>query len=212
MTTLLWLDLETTGLDPNDDHILEVAWQLTTTALDELSPLRTHVIQPNGMTFGKLELTPFVKNMHIASGLYEDLRYPKKITFRLDVVERLIALDIVEHVRPDDDVQLAGASVHFDKAFLASWMPSVNERLYHRVYDTSTLKTFFDELGVEHGVENEGQHRAANDVREVLAVARRYREYVETLKGVVVTDHARPRSLSQLMEESARIEFPLDDH
>lgn len=210
MTTLLWLDLETTGLDPNNDHIVEIAWQLTTTALDELSPLRTHVIQPNGMTFGKLELAPFVKNMHIESGLYEDLLHPSR-TLRLNVAEHMVLLNISEHTLPEDDVQLAGASVHFDKAFLASWMPHVNERLHHRVYDTSTLKTFFEDLGIQHGIENEGQHRAANDVREVLAVARRYREYVETLKAVVVTDHARPRSLSQLMEESARIEFPLDD-
>lgn len=179
---LLALDLETTGLDPNDDHIVEIAWQLTTTSLVELSPLRTHVIQPNGMTFGKLETAPFVKNMHVDSGLYEDLLRPSR-TLRLDVTERTVLLDISEHVLPEGTVQLAGASVHFDKGFLRTWMPSLHDRLHHRIYDTSTLKTFFEEVEVIHGVENEGQHRAANDVREVLEVARRYRTWVKDLKG-----------------------------
>lgn len=201
MLTLLWLDLETTGLTDYKDHILEVSWQLTTPDLIELTPVSEYVVTPRPHTMRILDdpRNAVAKQMHIDTGLYADLQKPD-LTMRLDVVEMNIISDIMAHTVPEDTVQLAGASVHFDKSFINAWMPELHERLHHRVYDTSTLKTFFEELGIEHGIENEGQHRAANDVREVLEVARRYRDYVSTMKDVVMG----------VMEESARIEFPLD--
>lgn len=181
-TTLLWLDLETPGLEPYMG-IVEVAWQLTTVDLEEISPLRTAVIAPSAQQLRWIDETPVVREMHFESGLLHDLM-DSSATEHRHVVEARIVDDILTHAR-EDTIQLAGASVHFDKGFLNMWMPTLHEKLYHRVYDTSTLKTFFESLGVQHGIENEGQHRAANDVREVLAVARRYREYVETMKAYV---------------------------
>ena len=187
-TTLLWLDLETPGLEPYMG-IVEVAWQLTTLDLEELSPLRTEVLQPTTAQLRWIEENPVVLDMHTASGLLNDLKFGLPI--RRDIAEARIVDDILTHAH-EDTIQLAGASVHFDKRFLDMWMPTLHAKLHHRVYDTSTLKTFFEDLGIQHGIENEGQHRAANDVREVLAVARAYREYVETMKAYVHRSTSTP--------------------
>lgn len=181
-TTLLWLDLETPGLDPYMG-ILEVAWQLTTLELEPLTELRTHVIRPTDQQLRWVDENEYVRDMHETSGLAADLRVFTSTVPR-QVAEVRIIDDLTTHAH-GDTIQLAGASVHFDKAFLAMWMQSLNGMLSHRVYDTSTLKTFFEEQGIQHGIENEGQHRAANDVREVLEVARVYRDWVATMKAAM---------------------------
>lgn len=185
MTMLAWLDLETTGIDDTRDRILEIAWQVTTTALEPVTAVRTHVVQIPTEAWDLLdeERNAVAKQMHRDSGLEQAL-IKGRWALRLDVLEATI-LDDLSMFAHGETVQLAGASVHFDKLFLRQWMPTLHERLHHRVYDTSTLKTFFEEQGIQHGVENEGPHRAANDVREVLAVAQAYRTWVSTMKAAV---------------------------
>ena len=71
MLTLLWLDLETTGLTDYKDHILEVAWQLTTPDLVELTPVREYVVTPRPRTLSLLDepRNAVAKQMHIDTGL-----------------------------------------------------------------------------------------------------------------------------------------------
>lgn len=179
---LLWLDLETTGLVPTEDHILEVAWTLTH---GDLSPILTdvweYVITTDPLVFDA-RVNDYVRKMHTDSGLLEAI---SQTGYSRSYVEAKIVSDLNKALGViDEPIYLAGASVHFDKAFIDFWMPSLSKMLSHRVYDTSTLKAFFEPLGIQHGVENTGQHRAANDVREVLSVARAYRDHMSYLNNL----------------------------
>lgn len=180
---LLWLDLETTGLDPLTDHILEIAWTWTREeTLTRLTPIRSHVVTPSVEAFDIMKADQFIQDMHGKSGLLDDL-YKEGTLMRHDV-EDLILQDIANHMDKDTQIKLAGFSVHFDHEFIANWLPRLNHRLHHRHYDVSTLKQFFEPLGIAHDVVNLKPHRARFDVEESLSVAQAYRgqvlEYLPT--------------------------------
>ena len=178
---LLWLDLETTGLDPQLDSILEVAYTFTRENLEPAyDRIDSVVITPTVDALSRLKENSYVLAMHEKSGLAADLMTPS--TYELGVIENLICYNIEAIVSKSDSVYLAGASVHFDLAFIRVWMPRLAAQLSHRVYDTSTLKAFFGEF-VEHNIVNAGKHRAKNDVEECLAIARFYHDEVVSAVG-----------------------------
>lgn len=182
---LLHADLETTGLDKDTDHILEVAWTLTDNSLRSPWPVPVNgrVITPNPETWDLIAASQFIQDMHGPTGLLKDLGDFIR-TDDLASVEREILGDIEEYEasgRGSQTWYLAGASVHFDLGFIQHWMPNLAKRLHHRVFDTSTLRAFFQALGIDHGVVNPMPHRAVHDVEEMLEMSRRYRKFTKEL-------------------------------
>lgn len=187
---LLWIDLETTGLEPADNYILEAAWLVTDNNCKSLTDVYTQVVETSPKAWVQLSQTPEVLEMHRHSGLLEDIDQSKRV-MRIEDVEDLIMQQLVSCPREDDDyIMVAGFSVHFDLAFIREHMPRLARMLSHRVYDVSTLKTLFNNFGIEHGVENYGKHRAYCDIVEALSVARVYRDTLTNLT-IKETDNAK---------------------
>lgn len=171
---LLWIDLETTGLDPVSDHIVEVAWMTSYDDLTARSHVNSYVIDLSPVARKQLMENPFVLDMHKTSGLLDDLDAIPGNVFRIEDVEEQIIGALKRETFADERISVAGFSVHFDLAFINEHMPRLAELLSHRIYDVSTLRTFFRELGVEPDFDNQRKHRAANDVLESYDVARYY--------------------------------------
>lgn len=126
------------------------------------------------------DVNPSVYRMHKESGLLADIDNPDVTKSYLSEIENEILADMRAASLPEPQWFLAGASVHFDLGFIRTRMPKLAAKLSHRVYDTSTLKAFFDSLKTDTGyreIRNEEPHRAAADVREVLTIARFLRDY-----------------------------------
>lgn len=163
----LWYDIETTGLDPQRDRILEVAAVLTDKDLVSIKAWHRPVRAPFHVMSN---LSEFIKDMHTKNGLLEDLQYGQP-TFLSDVEDDLLAM--IEGI---DKPILAGASIQFDRAFTRHWMPMFESKLSHRMLDVSSLKMAFrDELEFDFWEGGKTAHRAMADVEEAISACRTVR-------------------------------------
>jgi oligoribonuclease len=169
---LLWIDLETTGIDPVHDHILEVAWRITNDSLIPWSVTKSHVARPNKEAWTQLQQSPFVMDMHIDNGLLAEIDADHDLLL-LEDIEDLILSDVTI---VDETWMVAGSSPQFDLSFIRIHMPRLANKLSHRIYDTTTLKTLFRSVGHVDEIRNDGKHRAAHDINNSLAYAWMYRD------------------------------------
>lgn len=171
----LFLDLETTGLNPATDSILEVGWCFTDSRFHSLSDVDGAVVTTGPHTLN--EMSPFIQDMHVESGLMRDLLKPE--TLLLEDIEQMILDDYQKYNPLDERTLLAGFSVHFDQSFVNVHMPRLAKLISYQVMDVTTLKKFFHGIaGYLPEAVNVHKHRADYDVVESLEVARAYRDYM----------------------------------
>lgn len=169
MPKLYWLDLETTGLDPNKDVILEVAVAVA----DLLDPFNATTIHQSVLWFHPglvIAQDKFIIDMHTKNGLFKECANEDKGLDAWEVEEQLLKL-IPEAADKDEMPILAGSSVHFDNGFLKAWMPKLAKRFSHRHYDVSALKLTCQSQGMPQLPKAEA-HRALADIHESIAHAK----------------------------------------
>jgi oligoribonuclease (3'-5' exoribonuclease) len=192
MTYYLWLDLETTGLD-DEDEIVEVAVILTGDAprFDELGRYST-AVEITATGIARLEANEFVTAMHKTSGLYDVLaRRSLDHVFdpdveslpSLKVADYAVAQTIATHlgVKHRGTVHLAGSGVsHFDLRRVVKGMPQTAGWLHWRPLDVGQLEEWRKLLGHETfdqafpAQAERKTHRAADDIAYHLDEARWY--------------------------------------
>lgn len=162
--TYLWLDLETTGLDPVRCEILEVAVLATDERLVQVGAACSWVVwygSPPAMD-------DYVRAMHTKNGLIAEL--PQAMLQPPAIEECVLAF--VASVFPEGAKPvLAGSTIHFDQRFIKKHMPALARRLHYRLFDASTLKMACKTLYGFDPPKAEA-HRALADVRESLDLAR----------------------------------------
>jgi oligoribonuclease len=166
---LIYLDLETTGLDPVKGKILEVAAAVADlSAPFDLGAFLTRVLPLAESEYGLMD--DYVRNMHTKNGLLvECVQSTAKLA---DVEQELLdLLPTPGTYEREDTPTLAGSSIHFDHAWLKVHMPTFAKRVSHRHYDVSAVKLFCRSLGMTKPPVAEA-HRAEPDVRESVAHAK----------------------------------------
>lgn len=168
---LVWIDVETTGLNPKKDLLLEVAMVITDRKLNVLEE-RSCVIFHDQLSI-QARLTPVTWQMHTNNGLLQDVKHS---SFEMDAAEVLF-LDLLQVTNvPVKKGILAGSSVHFDRAFLRENMPLLEAFFYHRMFDVSALKTAAQMWRPELVPDQMKAHRAMDDIKESIALAQHFRD------------------------------------
>lgn len=172
---LVWIDCEMTGLDLEQDCLVEVAVIITdgqTNIVDEGIDL---LIKPRP---GALEnMGDFVREMHTKSGLLAELETPAAL--ELEEAEKQVLEYIKRFVPGKGQALLAGNSVGTDKQFLEKEMPQVISHLHYRLVDVSSVKELAKRWyprAFYHAPEKHGGHRALADIRESIQELRYYRK------------------------------------
>lgn len=162
--SLIFLDLETTGLVPETCEILEIAMlevdPVHFTPLRGVSTPIRHIAPQLDMS----KIDPYVQDMHTKNGLFAELASAPTFAQVYTAVREWLGPGL--HT-------MAGDSVHFDREFLRHHMPNVHALFSHRLLDTSAFMVGRQLRGLEPcPVIGSREHRAAGDVEASLAKAR----------------------------------------
>ena len=169
------MDLEMTGLDPETQVIVEIATLVTDDDLNIIAEGPDLVIfQPDE---AMVNMDDFVTTMHTTSGLL-DLIKASTVSHE-DAMQQ--TLDFIKLHSPESGkIPLCGNSIRTDRAFLAKYMPDIENWLHYRCVDVSTVKELVKRWypGLEHArPKSEGlSHRAMDDIRDSVAEMKYYRD------------------------------------
>src|SRR3546814_629731 len=123
-----------TGLDLGADALIEVAALVTDFELNVLGEGVDLIIRPPAEALE--QMTDFVREMHVKSGLLEELA--DGITMA-DAEQQVLAY-IKQHCPDGSRPPLAGNTVATDRAFLARDMTELESFLHYRIVDVSSIK------------------------------------------------------------------------
>ncbi len=199
---LLWLDLETTGLDEHaGDEIVEIGCILTTEDLIELGEFSS-VVTPSTFALSRMMNSEFVMEMHKSNGLLESLHHGDAPQIS-EAQDRLISF--LDELREPKTLTLAGSGVaQFDIRFVRAQMPRLAERLNYFTIDVGVIRRSHAMwVGSDVSAVNDLKtHRAMDDVRCHLDEARAYRAlWISTQRAVPTRDAERAERLVELVED-----------
>lgn len=163
--TLVWLDLETTTLDPAKGAILELGMVLTDGHLNERDRFGVVVAFPRHRA-GEIEEWPLFQ--HAQSGLLKQC-FAESLN-ALGAERR--AMEWLRSVAPGlgPSIPMCGASIHFDRAWLKVHMPELESWFYYGNLDVSSIekiaRLWHPELA---RWQDRGLHRALPDCEDAIA-------------------------------------------
>jgi len=172
-TNLIWLDLEMTGLEPEQDVILEIASIVTDSQLNILAEGPVFAIhQPDSVLDN---MSDWCIEHHGKSGLTQRCRDSQ--TSIEEASKATIAF--LEQYVPKGKSPMCGNSIGQDRRFINKYMPEFEEYFHYRNLDVSTVKELARRWKPEvlSKVNKKGVHLALDDIRESIEELRVYQEH-----------------------------------
>ncbi len=169
---LVWIDLEMTGLSPEQDRIIEIATIVTDPHLNVLEEGPVFAIHQSLKRLADMD--EWNTRTHTESGL---VRRVRESSVTEGEAERETIRFISRYVRANHS-PLCGNSVCQDRRFLALYMPGLEKYLHYRNLDVSSLKELVVRWRPElvEGFKKRNTHQALDDIRESIEELKYYRQ------------------------------------
>jgi oligoribonuclease len=171
---LVWIDLEMTGLDVDQDAIVEIACIVTDSNLLALDDGIQLVVHQDEAVLERMD--EFVRTMHRKSGLLDEIPTAPSDT---GAAEQEVLAYVQKHVATASSAPMCGNSIGMDRRFLAKYMPELDNYVHYRSIDVSSFKEvarrWYPAIYRKRPGKAE-QHRALGDIQESIDELRYYRD------------------------------------
>lgn len=182
---LLWVDVETSGLDPRTDALLEVAALLTDADLRPLTGAHFHALvahTPGEVAALHEAADPFVRAMHDANGLWEAVQGPDALS--ADEVDAALLAFTSRAAPTPRQARVAGNSVRLDMNFMDAYLPRTAAHVHYRSVDVTAVQFLVDEWygpAPATSAPKPSDHTALADIEASLDQLRALRARIGTL-------------------------------
>ena len=170
---LIWLDCEMTGLDPDNERLIEIAVVITGPNLEPRIEGPVLVIHQSDALLDKMD--NWNKGTHGKSGLIDKV---KASTLSEAEAEAEILAFLKKYV-PTATSPLCGNTISQDRRFLVKYMPKLDAFFHYRNIDVSTFKELAKRWRPEvyKSFKKQQKHTALADVHESIDELEHYREH-----------------------------------
>jgi oligoribonuclease len=174
---LIWIDLEMTGLDTNNDTIIEIATVVTDGDLNIIAEGPILAIKQPDAALEAMDA--WNTRQHGNSGLTERVR---NSTLNEVEAERQ-TIEFLEQYVPAGVSPMCGNSICQDRRFMARCMPELEAYFHYRNLDVSSLKELARRWApkVEKSFKKKSSHLAMDDVKDSIRELEHYREFFISL-------------------------------
>ncbi len=170
---LIWIDLEMTGLDPDNDLIIEIATVVTDKELNVLAQGPVMAVHQSDEALAAMD--EWNQTHHGQSGLIERVK-ASNIT---DSEAEKQTIEFLQQWVPSGKSPMCGNSICQDRRFLYRYMPELEKFFHYRNLDVSTLKELARRWApdVKKSFKKTAQHIALDDIMESIGELKHYREH-----------------------------------
>ena len=171
--TLIWIDLEMTGLNPETDRVIEVATIVTDSQLNVLAEGPILAVHQSDAILNGMD--DWNKRTHAATGLIERV----KLSNLTEVDVERLTVDFLRQYVAKNKSPMCGSSICQDRRFLARCMPELEAWFHYRNLDVSSIKELVHRWKPEiaNGLVKKNTHKAIDDIRESIEELKYYREH-----------------------------------
>lgn len=132
---IVWVDMEMTGLDPDNCRVLEVACVITDSNLTVIASAPELVIHQTKEVL--INMNSWCLTQHKKSGLIEECL---KSTTSEQAADTILVKFLKEHQIAIRECPLAGNTVYVDRLFMRKHLPEFESHLHYRIIDVSSIK------------------------------------------------------------------------
>jgi len=170
---LVWMDLEMTGLEPEENTIIEIATIVTEGDLTVVAEGPTFAISQPESELVKMDNWNLTH--HTENGLLDRVRNHGIPMAEAEMMTiEFLREHCIEGVSP-----LCGNTIGQDRRFLRRYMPGLHDFFHYRSVDVTSIKQLVDRWypNLPRATKPSG-HRALDDIRGSIAELEHYREHV----------------------------------
>jgi oligoribonuclease len=170
---LIWIDMEMSGLSPENDRIIEVALVVTDSQLTVLAEAPVLVVYQPDTVLDAMD--SWNRSTHGKSGLTDKVRSSRLVEAEVEAS----MIGFLQPYVPPGVSPMCGNSICQDRRFLGRWMPRLEAYFHYRNLDVSTLKELAKRWKPEvlAGLTKQSRHEALADVYDSIAELKHYREH-----------------------------------
>jgi len=170
---LVWVDMEMSGLNPDTDHVLEIAVVVTDSQLEVLAEGPVLAVRQSERVLASMD--SWNTATHGRSGLTARVRASS-----IDEGEaQRQVLAFLQALVPAGKSPMCGNSICQDRRFMARWLPQLEAFFHYRNVDVSTLKELARRWKPEvyRSFDKKSRHEALADIYESIEEMRHYRQH-----------------------------------